>query len=324
LNPVLNEGLKAGANLLKTIPLGEICPGRIRFYAQDQVAGTGDNGLVFVLTSLDNRIFATTVDGVSDFALLGRTFFLAAPERGFFSLSFERNEICAVHSAAMPPFRLASFPPDRVISAHQDGTIRVWDFLEKTVWALAGARTAPSSLAVDQSGRIYAGYGDGGLMRWDLETRKGTRVEGIAAAVRFLRISPGAKILAVEQGAEPTHHPVFRTIDLGAGTMATLSTPFTGQVSGVNVYFDGRITVALGASKVRSGLSSGSLVVISPREDSCAFTALSGHAHRTKDCLTMGPKIVTCGEEDPGNSSVRIWGSEFYVRTELGKLLINP
>jgi len=51
---------------------------------------------------------------------------------------------------------------------------------------------------------------------------------------------------------------------------------------------------------------------------------LSGHGHDTKDCLTMSPKIVTCGEEEPGRSAVRIWGSEFYVRTELGKLLIKP
>jgi len=41
LSPVLNEDLKAGPNLLKTIPLAELHPGRIRFYAQDQVAGTG-------------------------------------------------------------------------------------------------------------------------------------------------------------------------------------------------------------------------------------------------------------------------------------------
>jgi hypothetical protein len=44
----------------------------------------------------------------------------------------------------------------------------------------------------------------------------------------------------------------------------------------------------------------------------------------TKDSLTMGPKIITCGLDDGGTSSVRIWGSEFFVRTELGKLFIKP
>ncbi len=324
LSPVLNEDLKAQPNLLKTIPLAELCPGRIRFYAQDQVAGTGDRGIVFVLTFLDNRIFSTAVDGVSDFALLGRTFFLAAPGRGFFSLSFERNEIAAIHSATTPPLRLASFPPDRVVSAHPDGTIRVWDFLEKTISAFAGGRAAFSSLAVDRSGRIYAGTEDGLLMRWDMETRKVIRVEGMAAAVRFIRMYPGGKILAVEQGAAPTHLPVLRTIDFAAGTISTIPTGFAGPFSGINVYFDGRIIAALGAQAAESGPAAGNLVVISPREDGCSFTALSGHGHDTKDCLTMGPKIVTCGEEEPGRSSVRIWGSEFYVRTELGKLLIKP
>jgi hypothetical protein len=324
LSPVLNEDLKAEPNLLKTIPLDELCPGRIRFYAQDQVAGIGDQGLVFVLTFLDNRLFSTAVDGISDFGLLGRTFFLAAPENGFFSLSFERNEMTSIRCAAAPPLRLAAFPPDRVVSAHPDGTIRVWDFLEKKIWAFNAGRAALSSLAVDQSGRVWAGSEDGALARWDLETRKAMRVEGMAAAVRFTRSYPGGKILAVEQGAAPARSPVLRIINFAAGTMATIPTEFSGPLSGINVYFDGRIIAALGAPEAGGGPARGSLAVISPREDGCSITALRGHGRDTKDCLTMGPKIVTCGEEEPGRSSVRIWGSEFYVRTELGKLLIKP
>jgi hypothetical protein len=161
-------------------------------------------------------------------------------------------------------------------------------------------------------------------MRWDLETRKVIRVEGMAAAVRFIRTYPGGKILAAGQGSAPAHLPVLWTIDFAAGTITTIPTAFPGPLSGINVYFDGRVIAALGAPEGRRGPAPGSLVVISPREDGCAFTALSGHGRSTKDCLTMGPKIVTCGEEAPGRSSVRIWGSEFYVRTELGKLLIKP
>jgi hypothetical protein len=324
LSPVLNKDLKAEPNLLKTIPLDELCPGRIRFYAQDQIAGIGDRGLIFVLTFLDNRLFSAAVDGISDFALLGRTFFLAAPGKGFFSLSFERNEITSVHSVAAAPLRLAAFPPDRVVSAHADGTIRIWDFLEKKIWAFDGGRATLFSLALDQSGRVCAGYEDGKLSRWDLETRKVIWVESMAAALRFIRTYPGGKILAAEQSAAPVSAPILRMIDFAAGTMATIPTEFSGLLSGINVYFDGRIIAALGSTEARGGPAAGSLAVISPREQGCAFTTLSGHGHNTKDCLTMGPKIVTCGEEEPGRSSVRIWGSEFYVRTELGKLLIKP
>jgi hypothetical protein len=38
----------------------------------------------------------------------------------------------------------------------------------------------------------------------------------------------------------------------------------------------------------------------------------------------MGPKIVTCGREPDGGPAIRIWGSEFFVRTELSKLFIKP
>jgi hypothetical protein len=51
---------------------------------------------------------------------------------------------------------------------------------------------------------------------------------------------------------------------------------------------------------------------------------LSGHALGTKDCLTMGPRIITCGLDDGAKPSIRIWGSEFFVRTELSKLFIKP
>jgi hypothetical protein len=42
-----------------------------------------------------------------------------------------------------------------------------------------------------------------------------------------------------------------------------------------------------------------------------------------KDCLTMGPKIITCGLDAGARPSIRIWGSEFFVRTGLGKLFIK-
>jgi hypothetical protein len=43
-----------------------------------------------------------------------------------------------------------------------------------------------------------------------------------------------------------------------------------------------------------------------------------------KDCLTMGPKIITCGADSDGTPSLRILGSEFFVRTELSKFFIKP
>lgn len=171
----------SGLDLLKE--LKEIRPGCLRFYVQDQVAGQGEAGVVFVLTFLDNRIFQTAVKGIADLALLGRTFYLAVPGRGLLGLSFERNEI--------------------------------------TEWP---------------AGDIAGGS-----------------------------LPPG-----------------------------------------------------------RHSAREKNLFIFSPGAKDCSVQALSGHGSETRDCLAMGPKIVTSGTDSGGRSSVRVWGSAFFVRTELGKLFIKP
>jgi len=39
--------------------------------------------------------------------------------------------------------------------------------------------------------------------------------------------------------------------------------------------------------------------------------------------LVMGPRIISCGEEIEGKHTLRLWGTEFYVRMELGKLSLQ-
>ena len=319
LAPVLNDDLGAEPNLLKTIPLGDIRPVQLRFYAQDQLAGRGERGEAFVLTFLDNRVFATRVEGAADFALLGRTFYLASPGRGLVSLSFERSEIVEWPAGGTPIERVAGLPPDRLVTAHRDGTVRVWDFLEKRVLAFDGGLTSLSALAVDQAGRVYAGDRSGGLWRWDLERRTATDISGAAGAYRFLRSYPLGKLLTVE-GEGPEGWPArMRILDFASLTSRAIPVPEGAVVSGINVYHDGRIIAATrGTDRGRN------LLVFSPAEPGCPVLALSGHDRGTEDCLTMGPKIITCGADLDGRPSVRIWGSDFFVRTELSKLFIKP
>ncbi len=324
LKPILNEDLKTEPHLLKTIPLNNIRPVQLRFYAQDQVAGRGKNGEVFVLTFLDNRIFQTAIEGVSDFALLGRTFYLAVPGRGLLSLSFERNEIVEWQAGDGFPLKVVSQPPDRLVIAHRDGTIRVWDFLEKRVLAFVAGLSSLTALAVDQTGRIYGGDETGRLRQWDLERNTVTDVSGSGGAVHFLRYYTLGKLLAVENGKAGAGPARLRILDFTGLAARSISVPPDTVVNGVNVYHDGRVVVATqDAGREGSGRKN-NLLVFSPAEPGCPMLALSGHSLGTKDCLTMGPKIITCGTDSGGASSVRIWGTEFFVRTELSKLFIKP
>ncbi|MBN2409976.1 MAG: hypothetical protein JXE07_09575 [Candidatus Aminicenantes bacterium] len=321
--PILNENLEAEPHLLQTIPLDDVQPARLCFYAQDQVAGQGEAGRVFVLTFLDNRIFETTVEGIADLALLGRTFYLAVPGRGLLALSFERNEITEWPSGADSPCRVVGSPPDRVITAGPDGTIRIWDFLEKKVFAFAGRIASLSALAVDQRGRIYAGGENGQLRQWDPERALAREISGCAGPIRFIRRYPSGKILAVEDGASEARPSSLHIFDPAGATIMTIPADSGLSVNGIDVYLDGRIFAGGSVSPDRKGARGKNLFIFSPGSDACSTQSLSGHGRETRGCLATGAKLITSGVEADGRSSVRVWGSEFFVRTELGKLFIK-
>ena len=111
----------------------------------------------------------------------------------------------------------------------------------------------------------------------------------------------------------------LRILDFASLISRSISAPAGAVVSGVNVYRDGGLI----AGPRNSGREK-TLLVFSPAEPGCPVLALSGHDGGTKDCLTMGPKIITCGEDSAGRPSIRVWGSDFFVRTELSKLFIKP
>jgi rubrerythrin len=324
LKPVLNEDLKKEPNLLKSISLGDVRPARLRFYAQDQVAGLGENREAFVLTFLDHRIFHVPIGDVADFALLGRTFYLAVPGRGLLSLSFERNEMAEWQAEDAFPRIVISLPPDKLATAHRDGTVRVWDTLEQKVLAFESGMSTPTALAADQYGHIYGADRSGRLRQWDLETGAAKDIAGSGRKVRFLRYYPPGKVLAAEEDGKGGENSSLRIIDLAGQTARAISLPPGALVNGLNVYHDGRIVVATSGSPDEQAGGRKSLLVVSPGVSGCPILPLSGHALGTKDCLTMGPKIITCGADGAGLSSLRIWGSEFFVRTELSKLFIKP
>ena len=322
--PVLNENLEDEPNLLQSIPLGDVGPGQLHFYAQDQVAGLGDGGAVFVLTFLDNRIFQTDVEGVVDLALLGRTLYLAAPGRGLLGLSFERNEIVEWPAEDAPPLKLAAAPPDRLISACGDGTIRIWDFLERRVHALAGPPASLSSLGVDRRGRIYGSRVTGGLIQWDVAKKTVREVTGPAGTIRLFRRFPEGKMLAVEEAGKESRPFSLHVLDPVGLACRTIPAPSGLKVNGITITLDGRVIAGCSSSPGERSTRRNTLLIFSPRTHECSVLALSGHEKETRDCLAMGAKIITAGREADGRSSVRVWGSAFFVRMELGKLFIKP
>ncbi|MDH7511492.1 MAG: hypothetical protein QHH14_00925 [Clostridiales bacterium] len=322
--PLLNEDLKAEPNLLLTIPMSDLLPERLRFYAQDQVAGSGGKGGVFVLTFLDNRIFQTTLeDKISGLSLLGRDIFLTTPGRGFLCLSFERNEIVEFQESGLLPLRIATFPPDRLITAHADGLIRLWDFLEKRILVLECDIQPVQALTVDLRGLIYAAAGQS-LWQLDPDRKKFKRNGEHEGPVRLIRPYFQKQILAVEDGGDKPSASSLKIIDFQRKNTRIIPSSLANRISGLTVCSDGKIIAGLDSPKEKEGEQVGTLAIFAPQEEFCLVTSLSGHRSETCDCLAMGPKIITAGVEADGSASVRVWGSKFFVRTELGKLLIKP
>ena len=320
-----NADLAGGPNLLQTIELGDLKAGRIRFYAQDQIAGIGEGGRIFILTFLDNRIFETALDHVTGIALLGRDIYVVANERELIRISFERSDIARVAKTDSAILKIVSQPRHRIITGHADGSIRVWDTEKNESLMIEGKGRPVAALAADYAGRIYSADAAGGLRRWDIERKTALALEIFAGNISHLRLYPDGKILGAGDDL------MFLNFD--KNEIQAVSSDFNGNISSLNVYFDGRIIAGLSAENVPCAARGENLIIVSGvttsgnqagSEFSAAYQVLGGHGLETKDCLTMGPKIVSCGREETGRHSLRIWGTEFFVHRELAKLAIRP
>jgi WD40 repeat protein len=327
--PILNGDLSGCPNLLQSIAINDLKARRIQFYAQDQIAGIGDEGSVFVMTFLDNRIFHTLSENNRDMALLGRDIFLINEKGELVNVSFERNEISIIGTPRSPALSITSFPGDRIITGHEDGSIRVYDFLKKQLFVLMGHRTPVISLAMDHYGRVYSGSPDNSLKRWDPEKGEVKSIDKLDGVPMRLSLYPQDRMLTITQGDNSLLNPKensankVRIIDFNKEGSRVLRMPFRNSFSGVKVNFDGRIIAGLLRLQKQREKESSRLAIISPGKENCYYTTIDGHSLETRDCLIMGPKIITCGRDNANEFSIRIWGSEFYVRMKSEKLALQ-
>ncbi len=326
----LNEHLASQPNLLGSIGMNDLKPKQIRPYAQDQIAGIGEEGGVFVLTFLDNRIFFTFMEKIREMTLLGRNIFLLNYKGEFINISFESNETLRLKKMVSPALVCSSFSTDKVITGHGEGSIRIWDFLGKTVRLLKGHRQEVTALAVDYFGRIYSASTDRSLKQWDVEQAVVNTVKDFDGKITHLKLYPNGKILALTETdtrdtyKRKTKNYMIRIFDFKKQHTRIIPLPFTEMITGVNVYFDGRIILSIAPSGSKTDKDGKSLAIISPGENLWGYKILKAHHIKTNDCQTMGPKIITCGQEATGEHTIRVWGTEYFVKTELGKLSLQP
>ena len=327
---MLNEDVGLEPNLLQRIRQNNVAIHRIVFYTQGQIAFCGYDGSVGIFTGLNNRIYYTLahkgrVDGL---AIVGGDIFSMDDNSELKVTSFYKNRVVSVGNDDSPACTITSYRDSGIATGHLDGTIRLWDMQSEQVRILKGHQSAVLSIAIDRCGKICSGGEDGELCLWDLENNRFKIFGGHEATISALGWYPDGRIVTgMKNGyklkkTEQTTGSKIRIVDVEKDTCRVFQFCNTESINTVNVYYDGRIFV--GVKTLLNQVSRGNLIMVDPRSCYCQYKMLGGHAIETRDCLTMGPRIITCGAENSTENTLRIWGTETYVKQECDKLKIMP
>ena len=319
----LNNDLEKEPNLIGIIDADDLKTKQIRFYAQDQIAGLGEEGKIFILTFLDNRIIHTNGAKSRGITLLGRKIFSVNNTGECVVINFEKNEKLKFTKTDSPALVSSALSNDAVLTGHEDGSIRIWDFANRSIQVLQGHSQPVLALASDYFGRIYSATQEGTLRVWDIANSVANVITGLGGTISHIMPYLNRKILVVTAEAPnkwkaDKHHENMTILNLDDLTFLTSPSPINTRLLGISVNSDGRILATYASEK---GEKQGGLVIISPGQKSPEFKILDSHGKETKDCLIMGPKIITCGAEADGRYTIRVWGTDHYVKTELNKLI---
>ena len=328
----LNDHLSERPNLLGKIEANDIKPQQLCFYAQDQLAGMGEDDSVFVLTFLDSRIFHTNVQECKQIVLHGRDIFLLNTQGGLSRTSFEGKEITRFGTIGSPVTALGTFDATQFVTGHEDGSIGIWDLANKKIVMLRGHQEPVSSLVVDYSGRIYSASLDHTVKLWDLINKTVKTMEYPDEAVSLLKRYPNGKILALAEVMAGTSSDessrnsgrVIKIMDIKNRSAQIIPVTFGHSISSINVNFDGRMVISFAVPQTQKKQKEKLLAILSPDKNRCKIDVLEDPTRGTTSSLVMGPKIITCGKDDEDAYSLRLWGNKYYVKHEHRKISMQP
>lgn len=327
---VLNERIDDLPNLLETIEFADVAINRIAFYNQGQVACCGFDGTIGVLTGFNDRAFYTQVHDaeVADIAVSGQAVCSIDTCGKLRITSFHTNTITELGNAEPPASVITSHRSGVIATGHRNGTVRLWDRRAKQVTVLRGHRAAILALTIDRAGRVFSADEDTELRVWNLRERSVRIFDGHRSRIQTVgiyvdgRIMTGANSDNSGEKAEHTSGVRVRLIDLGSNTCQTFELRGCGTLRAMSLYFDGRIF--LGTGRTRGSCPIGNLTVADPRPDLLQYSILAGHTMDTRSCISMGPRIITCGSESTGNNEIKIWGTAPYIEVEHSKRRLMP
>ena len=240
-----------------------------------------------------------------------------------------------------PVLSLAIDRHGRIYSGGGDMQLRIWDVEAGKVKVFRGHKSPINAISAYPDGRIVTGT------QTDDGFEKGDAARG--AKIRMIDIGTGAcKIFhACDEGIITTINVYFDgrlfvgmrllaggTVDQAGATTfqeerSPVKTPSEDSWEGASIAAGrGAVNVPREESwegtSIAPGPGRGTVIVLDPRPDFCCYNSLEGHRLETRDCITMGPRLITCGSESKGEHTLRIWGTVSYVEIEHEKLRLMP
>jgi WD40 repeat protein len=296
----------------------DVKPRKLGLYAQDQLAGIGRDGEIFVITFIDNRIFHHREPAAAHMALHGRDIYIATSEGDLLGLSFERKERLVYSSTGSPIRAVAPCGNRGIVTGHADGELRLWLFEQGETLSLPGRGGEITSVAVDYQGLVYAVNRNALLRIWDPESEqiRTAKIDGPAPQKILFRPPHGIVILS----------PPGTIRLLNQDTLECRRCDPAGQhsISGLALHPDGRLFFGVNQGRTGNGEKGGQAAVFAPEQESPGLHLLDAYSLRLDDLLLMGPRIVTCGADADGRFSIRILGTRYFVRTEAAHRELQP
>ncbi|MCJ7680419.1 MAG: hypothetical protein MUP70_06830, partial [Candidatus Aminicenantes bacterium] len=313
--------------LLGTVDAGDLKPCAIRLYAQEQLAGITEDGQLYVLTFLDNRLFTIPFGPLRTFVLQNRNFYIVDRRGQLHAVSFERNTHTVFPATSSPILCLSPLLVDQVVTGHEDGSIRIWDFINDECRVFEGTNPI-MNLMTDYFGRIYALDSNGRLtirqsrpphlIQID-QPFSGVSSWGLYSADKIILLS-GSRQQGKAPEAEGGRKSVLSIFDREKGTVTTHSLPFHAQEGRTHVLRDGRILLAVRkGEKHHPADPENGLALLSPEGDKFRIESLDSGSFGFFDFVPLGPRIFTCGPYPDGKLGFSIWAAESYTLHQRGR-----
>ncbi len=321
----LNGDLTAAPCLLQQITLDDLSPRRLAYFAPGQIAFCGTDGTVGILSGSNDHCLYTRLErsDPTDLVVLGDDIVARDSEGALHRVSM-RDGTAGACDRRLPFVTAIAAAGGIMMTGHRDGSLRRWNSAAGSVRTVQTHSAVITAVGIDRRGNLYAGDQLGRLQIWRADGEEMITLGALPDPIRVLDILPDGTVAAGLHSGEGNSSRTARIVllDPASGEYRLIGTDHPGQVNRIRAYADNRLFLTLGSGHASD--FSPVVAVLDLRPSPPQFEVIGRYVREAYDCLIMGPRLITCGTDEPPLSTLKIWGSPPYVASEVHMLDLLP